>query len=347
MEKNLWDALHCQATLTELAVLAIYAQSVSHPYMNEICGKQSNMLDMGPFHHKVYGHIKSITRNPALLIGSDASHEKGAVNGLPWKSPEVMNAIQKMKPDLPHLQPLLVRFFRGAAIGWKHFTSEFAPGGLIDEATVVEKDMAWLPTTNDVNEGALGSFRVLMQRQPQLTGLQYNAQAMFHHNETQAFMEAKFTEPEDFKFIHQEAQKLKGVDKQRKFEIIKFAEEKIARKQKAAQEQQEKVAKNAAKIANITLLLDRDKVVKLAGENLRDHFSAFKAAGAPNMKDLTKRSKVAELRKALQDAVDMYHAGKWNPDKGQEEVNMDGEEIFDFMGVEEDDEDEWEDLPAM
>jgi hypothetical protein len=61
-------------------------------------------------------------------------------------------------PELPHLKPLLVRFFQGAAKGWKRFTSEFAPGGLIDEATVEEKDLAWLPTTNDVNEGALGSF---------------------------------------------------------------------------------------------------------------------------------------------------------------------------------------------
>ncbi|KAK2459568.1 hypothetical protein APHAL10511_008415 [Amanita phalloides] len=290
------------------------------------------MLEMGPFHHKVYAHI-NITRDPALLIGSDASHERGTVNGLPWKSPEVINPIQKIKPDLPHLQPLLVKFFRGAAKGWKCFSSEFAPGGLIDEATVVEKDMAWLPTTNDVNEGALGSL--------QLTGLQYNAQAMFHHNETQAFMEAKFTVPENFKIMHQEAWKLKGVDKQREFETIQFAEEKIARKQKAAQEQQEKVAKSAAKIASITLLLHRDEVVKLAGEKLRDHFSAFKAAGAPNMQDLTKRSKISELRKALQDAVDMYHAGEWNPYKGQEEVNKEGEEIFDFTGI---DEDEWEDL---
>ncbi|KAK2464513.1 hypothetical protein APHAL10511_003492 [Amanita phalloides] len=87
-------------------------------------------------------------------------------------------------------------------------------------------------------------------------------------------MEAKFIIPEGFKFMHQEAQK-------------------IARKQKAAQEQQEKVAKNAAKIASITLLLDRDGVVKLTGEKLRDHFSAFKAAGAPNIQDLSKRSKVS------------------------------------------------------
>ena len=57
-----------------------------------------------------------------------------------------------------------------------------------------------MPSTNDINEGALGSFRVLMRQQPQLTLLQFNAQAMFRHNETQIFMEKQF-QSEDYKFV--------------------------------------------------------------------------------------------------------------------------------------------------
>ena len=45
---------------------------------------------------------------------------------------------------------------------WKRFISEFAPGGLIDEATAEEKELAWMPPTNDINEGAVGSFCVFM-----------------------------------------------------------------------------------------------------------------------------------------------------------------------------------------
>lgn len=341
MEKNLWDALHCQATLTELAVLALYAQSVSHPYMYTILGEQNSMLDMGPFHHKVHAHIKSIIRNPALLIGPNASYEKGAVDGLCWKSPDVIKAVQNMKQELPHLHSLLVRFFEGAAKVWKCFTLEFAPGGLIDEATTEGKDLAWLPTTNDVNEGALGSFCVLMRRQPQLTVLQYNAQAMFHHNETQAFMEAKFTTPEDFKFLHQEARNLTGVDKKRKLEIINYAEEKVAKKQEAAKVQQEKTAKQAAKIASIRLIFYRDSVVASTGERLKDQFNAFKAAGAPNIPN---RSRVGVLRQALEEAIDFYHADKWDPYKNPEEVLEEEGETPDTMGIEGDEEDEWEDL---
>jgi len=38
----------------------------------------------------------------------------------------------------------------------------------------------------------LGSFRVLLRRQPQLTLMQFNAQAMYTRNNTEAFMAKKF-----------------------------------------------------------------------------------------------------------------------------------------------------------
>jgi hypothetical protein len=349
MEQNLWDALHCTSTLTELAVLALYSQSVSHPYMRAICtpGAETNMLDLGPLHHKLSGHIKHIIARPELLIGHDASYEKGAMDGQKWQSSLIMSAIQAKMPELPHLKPLLVKFFQGAAKGWKRFTSEFAPGGLIDEATLEEKDLAWLPTTNDVNEGALGSFRVLMRRQPQLTVLHYNAQAMFHHNETQAFMDAKFNDPEDFRFLHSEARKLKGADKKRHLEIIQYNEAKIEQKQAASKKKKDKIARKAAEIAKIRLILDRNAVVKLAGEKLRDHFAAFKAAGAPNVQNMATREKVTEIRKALQQAVDLYNEGKWDPYNGSgdgDEEESDGGEVFNLADIEEDEEEEWEDV---
>jgi hypothetical protein len=84
MEQNLWNALHCTATLTEFAVLALYAQAISHPYMQEICSaseKKVNMLDLGPLHKKVYFHIQCIIGNPTFLIGPDASYHAGAMDG--------------------------------------------------------------------------------------------------------------------------------------------------------------------------------------------------------------------------------------------------------------------------
>jgi len=126
----------------------------------------------------------------------------GSLDGEEWHYPDVIKAIKKMELDLPHLKPVLVTFFKGAAETWKRFTSEFAPGGLIDEATVEENRLAWMPATNDVNKGALGSFHVLVRQQPQLTLLGHNALAMFFRNDTEAFMAKMFTEKEDYIFLH-------------------------------------------------------------------------------------------------------------------------------------------------
>jgi len=69
-----------------------------------------------------------------------------------------------------------------------------------------------MPATNDINEGALGSFRVQMRMKPQLTMTNYNALAMFEHNNTQNFMDALFTEPGDFRFLRGQAHAYKGKD---------------------------------------------------------------------------------------------------------------------------------------
>ena len=58
MEANLWKALHDPATLSELAILALYGEAVSYPYMKAICstsdsGEKQNMLNLGPLHKKV------------------------------------------------------------------------------------------------------------------------------------------------------------------------------------------------------------------------------------------------------------------------------------------------------
>jgi len=62
-----------------------------------------------------------------------------------------------------------------------------------------------MPATNDENKGALGSFRKLIQQQPQLTMQAYNGLTMFFCNNTQLFMEARFTTEEDYKFLHKVA----------------------------------------------------------------------------------------------------------------------------------------------
>ena len=84
MEENLWKALHCTATKTELAVLALYAQAVGHPYMKHIRSlerKSHNVLDLGPFHMKVYHYMNCIIEDPTFLIGPAVTYETGTLDG--------------------------------------------------------------------------------------------------------------------------------------------------------------------------------------------------------------------------------------------------------------------------
>jgi hypothetical protein len=142
MEENLWKALHCTATKTELATLALYGQAVSNPYLKHIRGSGLNALDLGPLHKNVLDHIKRIIEDPSFLLGPSAEPETGALDGQPWTSPNAFAAIQDLIPELHHISPILVAFCKGAAETWKRFTSEFAPGGLIDEASALERDLA-------------------------------------------------------------------------------------------------------------------------------------------------------------------------------------------------------------
>ncbi len=143
METNLWNALHCSSTITELAVLAIYAESISYPYMKAIrASSDRNMLNLGPLHSCVHDHMQKIIDNPNILVGANVPFENATLDGKEWQNPAVIQKILDLIPTLPHFHNLFIAFFQGAAETWMRFTSEFAPGGLIDEATAEERELA-------------------------------------------------------------------------------------------------------------------------------------------------------------------------------------------------------------
>ena len=79
MEANLWKALHDPATLSELAILALYGEAVSYPYVKAIhttseSGEKQNMLDLGPLHKKVLMHLQAIITNPCILLCENPSN---------------------------------------------------------------------------------------------------------------------------------------------------------------------------------------------------------------------------------------------------------------------------------
>src|SRR5438034_1765952 len=68
-------------------------------------------------------HTRSLCDWSSDVCSSDLKH--GTADGKSWENANVMEAISKLEPSLPHLEPLLVAFFKGALETWKRFTSEF------------------------------------------------------------------------------------------------------------------------------------------------------------------------------------------------------------------------------
>ena len=304
MESNLWKALHDPATLSELAILALYGEAISYPYIKTIrstseSGETQNMLDLGPLHQKVSKHIRTIIANPSNLLCENPSSVTASLDGNEWQHPNIFKSIRDL--GLPYLNKLLIAFFTGADETWTRFTSEFAPGGLIDAATTEERDLAWMPATNDENEGALGSFCKLIRQQPQLTMQGYNRLTMFFRNNTQLFMEAKFTTDEDYKFLHKLARETGSGEQAWRKAGVDHCDDKQNRLLEKRKKRQDQMQKNAERIAGI--------VSNLKGNHLMDQIKIFKEAGAPNLQHIPKLAN--DKRQALIDAVELYEKGVW------------------------------------
>jgi hypothetical protein len=145
------------------------------------------------------------------------------------------------------------------------------------------------------------------------------------------------------------ARESRGEEKKRRQEVVLHAEAKIAKQANAAKKRKEKAAATAQKIAGITLILDREEVVKLKGQNLKDHLKAFQAAGAPNVKSIPQTAKVAVIREGLQKAVDLYIAGEWVPPNTREDDGSDGSDSGEEFEMPEDlmreeNDSDWEDV---
>jgi hypothetical protein len=103
MESNICKALRDPYTLTELTVLALYGQAITHPYMRVARKARTNLLTLGPLHTNLLVHLRRLIANPDLLCGPATTFETGALDGKPWERPEAVYAIIAMESRLWNL----------------------------------------------------------------------------------------------------------------------------------------------------------------------------------------------------------------------------------------------------
>ena len=82
---------------------------------------------------------------------------------------------------------------KGALTTFERFASEFEEEGLLSRLTEDQKRAAWVPTTNDANEGALGRYRLSVRAAPRVTNEYFNSLNKHYYNNTQDFMEGVLT----------------------------------------------------------------------------------------------------------------------------------------------------------
>lgn len=311
LEKNVYFGLQDIPTQTELAVLALYAQAISHPYMRHVRGpgtENVNMLDLGPLHFKVQEHMEKVIKDPGVLLPPHGSHKSGTMDGEPWNNPEVVDAISKLSPPLPHLQSVLVAFFKGALETWKRFTSEFQKGGLIDQATAEEKEQARMPPTNDASEGALGALKSYLRRKPNTTMHQYNAMAMFKFNDTASFVRHVFV-AEDHAYARQEARKKDSSHLERdwKIALAEAKDKQVAdNKAKAALKAQQRDEKEARLAAIKQIEVAEEVNIGMTVAQLQDQLEIYRGLvnGIPKKSHLKTKAVMIE---ALKEAINQYN----------------------------------------
>jgi hypothetical protein len=266
-----------------------------------------NMLELGPLHLKVQKHMEKIIRDPDILLPPHGSYASGSMDGKPWKDPEAINAIAHLAPSLPHLKPVLVAFFEGALMTWKRFTAEFQEGGLIDQASADEKEQAWMPPTNDVNEGALGALRSYLRKKPNTTMHYYNALAMFKFNRTGVFAHHIFVS-EDHAYIRQEARRRDNshLEKARKAAIMASKEKQVTEKRVKVAMRDQKRAQEEARLMGIELITELEYVTTdMTVAQLRDQLEAYRCLvdGIPLKSHLKIKAVMID---ALKDAIQKY-----------------------------------------
>ncbi|PBK79975.1 hypothetical protein ARMGADRAFT_977390, partial [Armillaria gallica] len=262
LEANIFKGLQDRPTITELCVLALYAISISHPYMRVVrASSKINALDQKGVHDRVKTFCEVIISEPERLVGPNAGYEKGVLDGCEWNKADeaAFQAVQNLAESLPQLKACLVAFFRGALEKWRSFTTEFADDGLIASMTESERRAAWIPSTNDANEGVFGDYRTTLRRAPNMSLQQHNARKMYKHNKTEQFEKgAGVLTPKMKAFVSAEARR-RDSSKQARRErdtLVQHDEDVVERKRRRDVERQEKADEVAASLRALDAKLD-------------------------------------------------------------------------------------------
>ncbi|KAJ7749920.1 hypothetical protein B0H16DRAFT_1318933, partial [Mycena metata] len=208
-----------QENHTELVALALYGMSVSWPYMVLIRttkDKPINLLSLTDLHRKLPQFCAHVAANPHILLDPTTPQDQLSIDARPFLNDLLLQSILQLQPYLPNLFLIISRMFSGAKTGWIIFTPEFHIGGTFDSLTPWQRAILHLPTTNDPNEGMLGTLKSHSRHRPNSTPNLFTNRTRAEHNNTEAFIK-KCCDSKDKKFVMREVRKDGASKKQVEF----------------------------------------------------------------------------------------------------------------------------------
>ena len=349
LEQNMYKGLQCKFTLTELCVLSLYSQAISHPYMREVRGPDHpNHLNLGPLHDRVREHIKRIIADPDILLGPEATHVSGTLDGADWDRPDAFTAVQRLIPVLPHIRGALVAFFRGALVTWERFAAEFAPGGVVEQLTDIQRERIYMAATNDANEGLLGACRVDLRHNPNISMTQWNARKMYRMNDTTTYMAG--LDATTLKFLRAKWREFNaaGTEKKRRVELAQAAARVATQRREKKADAARRKHKRQQQLRDLQPILDLHELTsdRLLLDSIRQQISWHREwvdTGSRAEKAIPPASQISRkdaMLAALRDAVARYNTSPALQQRAREALKNFDEEMVTELCAEDEVEDE-------
>lgn len=281
VESNILKGLNCSVTMTEMVALALYGVSVSWPYMAQVRGgsqeNPTNMLSLTDLHRKLPVFCARIASNPYILLDKTVPLSERTIDGKPLIDRFLLDAIDQLRSDLPNLFLTISCMFGGCEAGWIHFTPEFHVGGTFDRLTPEQRAILHIPTTNDRNEGMLGSFTTHLQYHPNSTAHSFSNQTRTERNNTEAFIK-KCCDDVVEKYVMREVRKDGASGKRAKFRraLVTLQREKAQKALKRRENLAVKKKLKASRLAATALVLDAVKINAMTSAQLKDQLAVYR-----------------------------------------------------------------------
>ncbi|KAJ6461405.1 hypothetical protein C8R45DRAFT_912233 [Mycena sanguinolenta] len=260
--------------------LALYGLSVSWPYMAMVRGtkeKPVNLLSLTDLHRKLPDFCSHIAANPDLLLDPTTPLEKLTIDGRPFRDELLIHCIREIVPELPNLARVVSAMFSGCAAGWKQFTPEFHVGGTFDQLTPEQREILFILTTNDPNEGMLSSYRVHTRYHPNSTAHSFSNQTRTERNNTEAFIKKCCDEAVE-KYVMREVRKDGRSGARAKFHKAYAAlqRDKATKALKRREKTAARKTAHAAHLADTSLELDINKIQGMTSTKLKDQLYVYR-----------------------------------------------------------------------